>query len=69
MYTVWACLKAMTQSKTLKEKSTNKNHYDDNYNCYGDTIQNTEISTKRIFSKHTFYVIVHQSFFQQISKL
>ena len=41
VYTVWACLKAMTQSKTLKEKSTNKNHYDDNYNCYGDTIQNT----------------------------
>ena len=39
----------MAQSKTLKEKSTNKNHYDDNYNCYGDTIQNTEISTFSIF--------------------
>ena len=33
VYTVWACLKATTQSKTLKEKSTNKNHYDDNYSA------------------------------------
>ena len=39
----------MITEKTLKEESTNKNHYDDNYNCYGDTIQNTEISTFSIF--------------------
>ena len=32
VYTVWACLKGMTPYKTLKEESTNKNHYDDNYN-------------------------------------
>ena len=38
VYTVWACLKAVTQSKTLKEKSSNKNYCNDNYNCYSDTI-------------------------------
>ena len=38
VYTVWACLKAMTQLKTLKEKSTNKNYNNDNYNLYSDTI-------------------------------
>ena len=32
VYTVWACWKAMTQSKTLKEESSQKNHYNDNYN-------------------------------------
>ena len=34
VYTVWACLKAMTQQKTLKEKSSPKNHNNDNYNYY-----------------------------------
>ena len=29
--TVWACWKGMTLQKTLKKKSTNKNHCDDNY--------------------------------------
>ena len=32
VYTVWACLKAMTQSKKLKEESSNKNHNNNNYN-------------------------------------
>ena len=31
VYTVWAYLKAMTQLKTLKEESSQKNHYNDNY--------------------------------------
>ena len=26
--TVWACLKAVTPYKTLKEEPTNKNHYE-----------------------------------------
>ena len=30
---VWACLKGVTSEKTLKEKSTNKNYYDDNYSA------------------------------------
>ena len=33
VYTVWACLKGMNLYKALKEKSTNKNHYDDNYSA------------------------------------
>ena len=33
VYTVWACLKGMTLSKTLKKESTNKNYYDDNYSA------------------------------------
>ena len=33
VYTVWACLKGVTPYKTLKEESTNKNHYDDNYSA------------------------------------
>ena len=33
VYTVWACLKATTLYNTLKEKSTNKNHYYDNYSA------------------------------------
>ena len=33
VYTVWACLKGMTQYNTLKEEPTNKNHYDDNYSA------------------------------------
>ena len=38
VYTVWACLKAMTQSTTLKDESSHKNHYDDHYNLvYSDT--------------------------------
>ena len=32
VYTVWACLKAMTLYNTLKEEPTNKNHNNDNYN-------------------------------------
>ena len=32
VYTVWACLKGVIiLYKTLKEETTNKNHYDDNY--------------------------------------
>ena len=34
VYTVWACLKGMTPYNTLKKKSTNKNHYDDNYSAF-----------------------------------
>ena len=37
VYTVWACLKVMTQQKTLKEESSQKNHNNDNYNYYSDT--------------------------------
>ena len=33
VYTVWACLKAVTPYNTLKEESTNKNFYDDNYSA------------------------------------
>ena len=33
VYTVWACLKAVTPYNALKEKPTNKNHYDDNYSA------------------------------------
>ena len=33
VYTVWACSKAMTLYKTLKEESTNKNHYNNNYSA------------------------------------
>ena len=29
--TVWICLKAMITEKTLKEESSHKNYYDDNY--------------------------------------
>jgi hypothetical protein len=31
VYTVWACLKAVTPNNAFKEESTNKNFYDDNY--------------------------------------
>jgi hypothetical protein len=34
LYTVWACLKGVTPYNTFKEESTNKNHYDDNYNAF-----------------------------------
>ena len=30
---VWACLKGVTLQKTFKEKSSHKNHYDDNYSA------------------------------------
>ena len=30
----WACLKGVTLQKTLKEESTDKNHYDDNYSAF-----------------------------------
>ena len=30
---VWACLKGVTLQKTLKELSTDKNHYDNNYSA------------------------------------
>ena len=33
VYTVWACLKAMTIQKALKEESTNKNYSNDNYSA------------------------------------
>ena len=33
VYTVWACLKAMTPYKTLKEESTDKHHCKDNYSA------------------------------------
>ena len=32
VYTVWVCLKGMITEKTIKEKWTNKNNFDDNYN-------------------------------------
>ena len=38
IYTVWACLKGITQQKTLQEKLRNKNDCNDNYDCYSDTI-------------------------------
>ena len=33
VYTVWACLKAVTPYNALKEEPTNKNHYDVNYSA------------------------------------
>ena len=33
VYTVWACLKAVTPYNTLKEESTNKNYFDDYYSA------------------------------------
>ena len=30
---VWACLKGVTPCKALKEETTNKNYYDDNYSA------------------------------------
>ena len=30
--TVWICLKAMITEKTIKEESTNKSNFNDNYN-------------------------------------
>ena len=41
---VWACLKGVTLQNTLKEESTNKNHYDDNYNT---SIVRTQLYIKR----------------------
>ena len=36
VYTVWACLKGMTLYNTLKEKSSYKKYYNNNYNYYGE---------------------------------
>ena len=36
VYTVWACLEGMTLYNTLKEKPSNKNYYNNNYNYYGE---------------------------------
>ena len=33
MYTVWVSFEAMITEKTLKEESTEKIHYDDNYSA------------------------------------
>ena len=33
MDTIWICFEAMITEKTLKEKATNKNHYDDYYSA------------------------------------
>ena len=38
VYTVWTCLKATTQYKTVKEEASQKKHNNDNYNYYSDTI-------------------------------
>ena len=55
VYTVWACLKDVTQSKTLKEKSSNKNYCNDNYNCYSDTIL---LSTEIYKTFETLFIYV-----------
>ena len=36
VYNVWACLKGMTLYNTLKEKSSNKKYYNNDYNYYGE---------------------------------
>ena len=36
--TVWVCLKGMITEKTIKEESSQNNHYNDNYNYNSDTI-------------------------------
>jgi hypothetical protein len=35
---VWVCLKAVITEKTLKEESSKKNYFYDNYSYYSDTI-------------------------------
>ena len=42
---VWICLKGMIVEKTIKEESSQKNHYNDNYNYNSDTITIGRIGT------------------------
>ena len=43
VHTVWVCLKAITPYKAPKEKSTDKNHYNDQLQC-------------SIYAMHTFSI-------------
>ena len=48
--TVWVCLKGMITEKTIKEESSQNNHYNDNYNYNSDTI--TIFSTFQFSTYH-----------------
>ena len=50
VYTVWVCLKAITQRKTLKEESTNKNHTNDKLQSIIDEHNKLSNLKKNIFT-------------------
>ena len=53
VYTVWACLKAVTPYNALKEEPTNKNHYDNNYSAF----HIRDAHSPSLFGLLTFYMM------------
>ena len=59
--TVWVSFEAVIIEKTLKEKWTNKNNFDDNYNFYySDTIDNYQLRFAE--QRSLFCIYLPQSF-------